>query len=122
MILIAGDCTGSAYIFAPKHWKREEFRLEESYQESDYVRSHYNSAIASIALLGDSSSSSLDRMRAEEEEEDLPAYELLFEIEVGATVGSAALSIVTDGSGDVILYVPAYELNRIHVYRLSEKT
>jgi hypothetical protein len=110
MILIAGDCTGSAYIFAPKHWKRE-VQLEESYQESNYVRSHYNSAIASIAL-GDSSLEGVE----------LPAYELLFEIEVGATVGSAALSIVTDGSGDVILYVPAYELNRIHVYRLSEKT
>jgi len=110
MILIAGDCTGSAYIFAPKHWKRE-VQLEQSYHENNYIRSHYSGVIASIAL----GESALDGV-------DVPSYELLFEIEVGATVGSAALSIVTDGSGDVILYVPAYELNRIHVYRLSEKT
>lgn len=35
-------------------------------------------------------------------------------------VGSAAMSAVGDDSGDVNLYIPAYELNKIHVFRLSD--
>eukprot|EP00981_Chlorochromonas_danica_P013103 scaffold5806_cov171-Ochromonas_danica.AAC.1 len=71
LILLAGDCTGSAYLFAPVHSK-EEVRTSEG----------------------------------------IPRYELAFEIECGATVGSAAVSSVSDGSGDVHLYIPAYELNK----------
>lgn len=69
---MAGDCTGSAYVFAPM----------ESPQG--------NTADSAI-----------------------PRYELAFEVECGATVGSAAVTSVKDGSGDVNLFIPAYELNKV---------
>lgn len=78
IILLAGDCTGSAYIFSPT--------LPEG---------ECNKALA--------------------------PYELAFEIECGATVGSAAFQEITDedGSKSIELYVPSYELNKIHVFQLS---
>eukprot|EP01038_Epipyxis_sp_PR26KG_P014638 gene14638-19661_t len=82
LILLAGDCTGSAYIFAPSPTTTES---------SDGVK------------------------------EPIPQYELAYEIECGATVGSAAVTSTNDGSGDVNLYIPSYELNKVHVFRLSEK-
>ena len=51
---------------------------------------------------------------------DEPKYKLAFEVECGATVGSAAVSSVSDGSGDVEIVVPSYELNKVHLYRLSK--
>jgi hypothetical protein len=51
----------------------------------------------------------------------MPLYELAFEIECGATVGSAAAAAVADSSGDVDIFVPSYELNQVHVLRLSER-
>ncbi len=78
IILLAGDCTGSAYIFSPT--------LNDGVYEST-----------------------------------LSPYELAFEIECGATVGSAAFQEITHDNGDksIELYVPSYELNKIHVFQLS---
>lgn len=81
LILIAGDCTGSAYVFTPR----------------------------------DSTSPS-----SSSESPDVPRYDLAFEIECGATVGSAAIGLTKDKSGDLNLYIPAYELNKVHVFRLSD--
>ena len=53
----------------------------------------------------------------EEQEEgssgDVPNYELAFEIQCGATVGSAAVAAIPDGSGDVEIFVPSYEVNKV---------
>ena len=84
LILLAGDCTGSAYIFSPGSTSQEEY--------------------ANVVGSG-----------------GLPPYELAFEVECGATVGSACVSASADSSGDVDVFIPSYELNQIHVYRLSEK-
>jgi hypothetical protein len=95
MILLAGDCTGSAYLFAP----------------------------------------SSNEKKQNKDDDTLPTYDLVFEVECGATVGSAAINplkgiifhinkfilllLLLDGSGDVEIFVPSYELNRVHVFRLS---
>ena len=42
-----------------------------------------------------------------------------FEIQCGATVGSAAVAASLDGSGAVDIFIPSYELNKIHKFRLS---
>jgi hypothetical protein len=84
LILLAGDCTGSAYIFSPlKKDMAEEGEMSAAGQ--------------------------------------LPDYELAFEVECGATVGSACVAAAADGSGDVDVYVPSYELNQLHAYRLSDQ-
>lgn len=49
----------------------------------------------------------------------LPLYKLAFEIECGSTVGSAAVAAASDESGDVDLYIPSYEFNEIHAFRLK---
>jgi hypothetical protein len=87
LILLAGDCTGSAYIFAPKKVEDESICRE-----------------GRKGLCG-----------------MLPTYELAFEVECGATVGSACVSAAPDGSGDVDVFVPSYELDQVHVLRLSDQ-
>lgn len=57
---------------------------------------------------------------SEDTDSDDPQYKLAFEVECGATVGSAAVSSVRDGTGDVEIVVPSYELNKVHMYRLSK--
>jgi len=89
LILLAGDCTGSAYIFSP-------------------VDRAGAGAVAGAGAGGE-----------EEAETSLAPYELAFEIECGATVGSAAVLPTDDASGDVEIFVPSYELNRVHAFRLS---
>jgi len=74
LIILAGDCTGSAYIFSPIN------------------KNNCN------------------------KQSDIPEYELAFEVECGATVGSVAVSENSEGSLD--LFVPSYELNKVHVFRL----
>ena len=44
---------------------------------------------------------------------DVPNYELAFEIQCGSTVGSAAVAAIPDGSGDVEIFVPSYELSKV---------
>ncbi len=85
LILLAGDCTGSAYIFSPH----------------DNTHRQGQEQVPSVG-----------------EREALPEYELAFEVQCGATVGSAAVSDVGDGTGDVEIVVPSYELNKVHLYRL----
>ena len=83
LILLAGDCTGSAYIFSPVDRAGSGAGGEDAAETS------------------------------------LAPYELAFEIECGATVGSAAVLPTDDASGDVEIFVPSYELNRVHAFRLS---
>jgi len=89
MILLAGDCTGSAYIFTPR-----------SQRHSD----------------NDDNWSSPDTQRPVTK---APLYDLTFEVECGATVGSAATSPASDGSDAVDIFLPSYELNQVHALRLS---
>lgn len=91
LILLAGDCTGSAYIFAPAFSKPTE-------QNSENVED-----------------SIVQKNRT-----FLPSYELAFEVECGGTVGSAAVATLEDGSGDVEVFIPSYELNKVHAFRLRE--
>jgi len=79
LILLSGDCTGSAYIFAPRD--------------------------------GDSGGASRGS--------SVPTYDMAFEIQCGATVGSAAAAAALDGSGGVDIFIPSYELNKIHKFRLA---
>ena len=55
---------------------------------------------------------------------DVPNYELAFEIQCGATVGSAAVAAIPDGSGDIEIFVPSYELNKVSIisYLHSERS
>ena len=94
LILLAGDCTGSAYIFAPTD--RETGSRE-----------------AGIHAGGKHKLKGCDR--------HMPTYELAFEVECGATVGSAAVMPTNDSSGDVEIFVPSYELNRVHAFRLHRE-
>lgn len=59
MILLAGDCTGSAYLFAPTTQLEGSSIKKNSLTHSDNI---------------------------------LPSYDLVFEVECGATVGSAAVN------------------------------
>lgn len=86
MILLAGDCTGSAYVFTPS----------------------LQMCPSDDCLVADGGCGGI------------PSYDLAFEVECGATVGSACVNGATDGSGDMELFIPSYELNKIHVYRLSD--
>lgn len=89
LILLSGDCTGSAYIFAPRNG-----------QEQPQKEQHHNVAMGSASV---------------------PTYDMAFEIQCGATVGSAAAAAALDGSGGVDIFIPSYELNRIHKFRLATK-
>lgn len=92
LILLAGDCTGSAYIFAPTASERETDSREGG-QGGGKHRLGY--------------------------ERHMPRYELAFEVECGATVGSAAVMPTNDNSGDVEIFVPSYELSKVHAFRLT---
>lgn len=94
LILLAGDCTGSAYVFAP---------VIENFpnKNSEWTEGARDSATGSSGGA-------------------LPGYGLAFEVECGATVGSAAVSAPLDKSGDMEIFIPSYELNKVHVFRLSE--
>ena len=104
LILLAGDCTGSAYIFAPIKSCGDSTYSDSSSSSSSNRRSIINSS--SHRLNGFDNS--------------VPTYELAFEVECGATVGSAAVMPTNDNSGDVEIFVPSYELNRVHAFRLHE--
>ena len=67
MILLAGDCTGSAYLFAPSIQQQE------------------NSPTSSNRNVNDNTKTNSD-------DTTLPSYDLVFEVECGATVGSAAVN------------------------------
>lgn len=188
MILLAGDCTGSAYIFMPststtrQRKKTQQGRDEEEdgtmqpMQPMQLNLDHVDTIDAVDSPLGDLRKGVIEsdlagptidgdrggetiRIRragardlvgavqqvaftppdptfnsvsgsvssseevwagAEEGENAFPMYELAFEIECGATVGSAAVAEANDGSGDAFLYIPSYELNKVHVFRLSQ--
>ena len=92
LILLAGDCTGSAYVFAPRLTPEMKANLER-------INSKYSE--------GEETQADLDSVM------DVPNYELAFEIQCGSTVGSAAVAAIPDGSGDVEIFVPSYELSKV---------
>lgn len=103
LILLAGDCTGSAYIFSPRS-----------------VSGHANQK--TYGDNGDHAKASLTATAAADTNDStMASYQLAFEIECGATVGSAAVLPVADGSGDVEVFVPSYELSKVHAFRLHEE-
>jgi hypothetical protein len=99
LILLAGDCTGSAYVFAPRLTEEMKSNLES--RSLRYNEGKESQADIDIVL-------------------DVPNYELAFEIQCGATVGSAAVATIPDGSGDVEIFVPSYEVNKVS--RLSSRS
>lgn len=108
--MVAGDCTGSAYIFAPKRSNHRPATVLPAVKELDFDTFHgvLEDRNESEAVIGGNSG-----IKSYLESHNLPEYELAFEIECGATVGSAAVTAINDGSGDVNLYIPSYELNKV---------
>ena len=92
LILLAGDCTGSAYVFAPRLTSEMKANLER-------INSKHSE--------GEDTQADLESVM------DVPNYELAFEIQCGSTVGSAAVAAIPDGSGDVEIFVPSYELSKV---------
>lgn len=102
MILLAGDCTGSAYIFAPQLDEKQSRTDKESRTTSKYnlaFEIECGSTVCFTLLTKSALFSSLQ-------------YDLYF---LGVQVGSAAVSSVNDGTGDVNIYVPSYELNKVRL-------
>ena len=102
LILLAGDCTGSAYVFAP----RLTNTMKIDYENSNRLKEGKGPEGDSVSVA------------------DVPNYELAFEIQCGATVGSAAVAAIPDGSGDIEIFVPSYELNKVSItsYLHSERS
>ena len=141
LILLAGDCTASAYIFTPRinDDDDDDEKEEEGEKKKKKVLEKVSSSVeAPPSLLQPLSSDTAtlerpsttpstakvtpvnrkDKMR-ESRGYWLPEYDLAYEVECGATVGSAATHVLSDGSGDVQIFVPSYELNKLHVFRLN---
>ena len=76
LILVAGDCTGSAYIFTP----RSSSHSVTTTQTTNAANTATDSKSEGSAATGSS-----DRTRNE------PMYDLAFEIECGATVANSML-------------------------------
>ena len=81
------------------------------YVDNDFLGRNRKSSMQSIVNVWSPALTPSDR--------GLPLYEMMFEIESGATVGSAAVSTINDKSGDLELFIPSYEFNEINVYKLS---
>ena len=81
------------------------------YVDNDFLGRSRKSSMQSIVNVWSPALSPSDR--------GLPLYEMIFEIESGATVGSAAVSALNNESGDLELFIPSYEFNEINVYKLS---
>lgn len=96
MILLAGDCTGSAYIFVPSADNKISLSNCKKYQ----IENDDNENLSRNCC-----------------NELFPKYELAFEVECGATVGSLAIHRNKDESLD--LYIPSYELNKVSVKLFS---
>ena len=170
LVLLAGDCTGSAYVFAPT--QNQTLGVTAEYIKSDYTsvgessRMKQNEKLGTLIFLvallplfpialfllflrylreelpvgfisgwyvdndflGRNRKSSMQSIvnvwspALTPSDQGLPLYEMVFEIESGATVGSAAVSTLNNDSGDLELFVPSYEFNEINVYRLSTNT
>jgi hypothetical protein len=88
MILLAGDCTGSAYIFSPSlsFINGDKTVGEDSYQFAFEIECG-----ATVSLL---------------------RFKLMRLLNL-SQVGSAAFASSNDGSGCINLYVPSYELNKV---------
>ena len=167
LVLLAGDCTGSAYVFAPTN--KQTLGVTAEYIKNDYTsvkelaKTKENEKLGTLILLvallplfpialfllllrylreelpvgfisgwyidndflGRNRKSSMQSIvnvwspALTPSDRGLPLYEMMFEIESGATVGSAAVSTINDKSGDLELFIPSYEFNEINVYKLS---
>lgn len=149
LILLAGDCTGSAYIFTPRTARTVEplsltvskpsssIRTmspslspppeiqqtgvsSESIQHSERNRSSADSGSSNTH--SNNSFNDLNFFNGKQEKMEVvstcailsPVYDLAFEVECGATVGSAAAAPATDGTNSVDIFLPSYELNQVH--------
>lgn len=107
---------GFPYVF---YLKENEEEKKDGDEASDSSNSSNKKPL--ILLAGDGTRSAyIFSPCTESPDSDEPQYKLAFEVECGATVGSAAVSAVPDGTGDVEIVVPSYELNKVHMYRLSK--
>ena len=97
LILVAGDCTGSAYIFTPR-------------SSSDTNTHTVNAATPSTNSKseGSTATGSADRTRNE------PMYDLAFEIECGATVSNTHQLFFYKLSFSLLIYV--WLCIRMHTY------
>ena len=172
LILLAGDCTGSAYIFTPRTSRTTTTTRNpstgssvsstfDSYEEENlppdveiptktivsdtddtFSSTNSNNLLNTNKQLS-SDPNSIQNTRISSENVDgssgvgttttatvgvgitttgttgvgtlSPIYDLAFEIECGATVGSAAAAPATDGTNSVDIYVPSYELNQVSI-------
>ena len=119
LILLSGDCTGSAYIFAPKPPATHAKHSAASKDLAEDPKNDDATLVVGeiVAAAVDTASSGVNVSAARRS--PLPTYEMSFEIQCGATVGSAAVAASLDGSGAVDIFIPSYELNKIHKFRLS---
>ena len=107
MILLAGDCTGSAYLFAPSSERLPALHEDdhhEHHREHDHNNHHDHVKSKSSQRKG------MHR--------GIPAYELAFEVDCGSTVGSIAVS-PGHNKGEMNVYIPSYEFDKVHVLSLT---
>ena len=89
LILLSGDCTGSAYIFAPRNVVASDANVDTTASTTTAVDDDGSPGPSpgSVISPGPGGVSS-----------SVPPYEMVFEIQCGATVGSAAVAAALDGS------------------------
>jgi hypothetical protein len=159
LILLSGDCTGSAYIFAPSDILPAANTINNAHDATGGVT---DPAAANTSADG-ATSGAIESTPNPRSSSSVPPYEMVFEIQCGATVGSAAVAAALDGSvgnhithtnspflfttllmnnihsyclilfrsltrslthfsqGDVDIFIPSYELNKIHKFQLAYK-
>ena len=91
LILLSGDCTGSAYIFAPTDMLPANAINTASVSTDDAVDGAPTATTADSTIIPDPGPSPRSSS-------SVPPYEMVFEIQCGATVGSAAVAAALDGS------------------------
>ena len=90
LILLSGDCTGSAYIFAPRN-------IAAASDANTDTTASTTTAVDDDGSPSPSSGSVISP-RPGGVSSSVPPYEMVFEIQCGATVGSAAVAAALDGS------------------------
>ena len=89
LILLSGDCTGSAYIFAPTDMLPAN-AINTANVSTD--------AVSDGAPAASTTDSTISPDPGPRSSSSVPPYEMVFEIQCGATVGSAAVAAALDGS------------------------
>ena len=96
LILLSGDCTGSAYIFAPRNMPpANNNNNNNNNPAATATATTTDGAAAATIVEGDTSQ---PPGPSSSPGSSVPPYEMVFEIQCGATVGSAAVAAALDGS------------------------